>query len=82
MELNLPSEMEAKLAYSAALQRRNPGELVQDALAQYFGDDVDHPSQVISPRAEVMRRLATFGQRHGLSLGGVTVKQLLRESRP
>ena len=29
-----------------------------------------------------VRRLATFGERHGLSLGGLTVKELLRESRP
>jgi hypothetical protein len=32
--------------------------------------------------AAVARRLATFGKRHGLSLGGMTVKELLRESRP
>jgi hypothetical protein len=31
--------------------------------------------------AAVARRLATFGKRHGLSLGGLTVKELLRESR-
>jgi hypothetical protein len=38
-----------------------------------------------TPEAEaaaVVRRLATFGKRHGLSLGGSTVKELLRESRP
>ncbi|MBV8453679.1 MAG: hypothetical protein JOZ29_15620 [Deltaproteobacteria bacterium] len=28
------------------------------------------------------RRLGTFGKRHGLSLGGLTIKELLRESRP
>ena len=32
--------------------------------------------------AAVVRRLATFGKRHGLSLGGLTVKQLLHESGP
>ncbi len=32
--------------------------------------------------AEIIRRLATFGKRHNLSLGGATVKELLRESRP
>jgi predicted RNA-binding protein len=32
--------------------------------------------------AEAARRLATFGKRHGLSLGGMTIKELLRESRP
>ena len=29
-----------------------------------------------------VRRLSTFGKRHGLSLGGMTIKELLRESRP
>jgi hypothetical protein len=32
--------------------------------------------------AAAARRLATFGRRHGLSLGGMTIKELLRESRP
>lgn len=32
--------------------------------------------------ATAVRRLATFGKRNGLSLGGLTIKELLRESRP
>jgi hypothetical protein len=32
--------------------------------------------------AAAARRLGTFGQRHGLSLGGSTIKELLHESRP
>jgi len=32
--------------------------------------------------AAAARRLATFGKRHRLSLCGLTVKELLRESRP
>jgi len=32
--------------------------------------------------ATVARRLAGFGKRHGLSLGGATIKDLLHESRP
>jgi hypothetical protein len=32
--------------------------------------------------ADAARRLATFGSRHGLSLDGMTIKELLRESRP
>jgi len=32
--------------------------------------------------AAAARRLGTFGKRHGLSLGGSTIKELLRESRP
>ena len=32
--------------------------------------------------AASVRRLATFGKRHGLSLGGTSIKELLNESRP
>ena len=32
--------------------------------------------------ADAARRLATFGKRHGLSLAPMTLKDLLRESRP
>ena len=32
--------------------------------------------------ADAVRRLATFGERHRLSLGGLTIKELLQESRP
>ena len=32
--------------------------------------------------ADAVGRLATFGERHGLSLGGLTIKELLQESRP
>jgi antitoxin (DNA-binding transcriptional repressor) of toxin-antitoxin stability system len=32
--------------------------------------------------AAAARRLATFGTRHGLSLDGLAIKELLRESRP
>ena len=32
--------------------------------------------------AAAARRLGTFGKRHGLSLDGMTIKELLHESRP
>ena len=32
--------------------------------------------------AAAARRLAMFGKRNGLSLGGMTIRELLRESRP
>jgi hypothetical protein len=40
------------------------------------------PASVDESVAAAVRRLATFGKRHGLSLGGLTIKELLRESRP
>jgi len=81
MELNLPPALEAKLTHSAIQKGRNPNELVQDALTRYFGEEEDSAKER-SSRVASMQQLATFGQRHGLSLGGMTIKQLLQESRP
>lgn len=41
-----------------------------------------HERSVDESVAAAARRLGTFGQRHGLSLGSLTIKDLLRESRP
>ncbi|MBZ5725225.1 MAG: hypothetical protein LAP87_09535 [Acidobacteriia bacterium] len=41
------------------------------------------PKQAPEPElAAAARRLASFGKRHGLTLGGATIKDLLHESRP
>ena len=59
-----------------------PGEALDQAIDALR---VRLPSQGSSAQestAAAVRRLATFGKRHGLSLGGMTVKELLRESRP
>jgi hypothetical protein len=50
----------------------------QILMEQIHGTDTVPVSSV----AEAARRLGTFGKRHGLSLGGMTIRQLLDESRP
>jgi len=46
-------------------------------------DDLKKERQPVDESAAAAaRRLATFGKRHGLSLGGLTIKELLLESRP
>ena len=40
------------------------------------------PEAVDDEVAAVARDLASFGKRHKLSLGGLTIKELLQESRP
>jgi hypothetical protein len=40
------------------------------------------PQAPDSSVADAARRLGTFGKRHGLSLGGMTIRELLNESRP
>ena len=50
-----------------------------------FGSPSDQCEHRVAADAvvdEVARRLGTFGKRHCLSLGGMTIKELLAESRP
>jgi hypothetical protein len=83
MTINLRSEHERVLleAISSGLAQTS-----DDALDQAFDALLVRLSQqALSAQestAAAVRRLATFGKRHGLSLGRMTVKQLLRESRP
>ena len=37
---------------------------------------------VAAERAAAVERLKTFGKRHGLSLGGMTIRELRDEARP
>jgi hypothetical protein len=48
-----------------------------DALRQR----IPHEAPVDPVIVAAARRLGTFGKRHGLSLGGMTIKELLRETR-
>ncbi len=60
----------------------NPDEALDqalDALRERLPAAAGTPDESVAAAA---RRLATFGKRHGLSLGGLTVKELLDESRP
>jgi hypothetical protein len=71
----------------AGAHRRHKSGLAQntdEALDQAFEALKDRLPQKVAPEsvAAAARRLATFGKRHGLSLGGLTIKELLRESRP
>ena len=56
-----------------------------EALDQAIGalrERLPHDAPVDASVADAARRLGTFGKRHGLSLGGLSIKELLRESRP
>lgn len=78
--MNLNPEQEQVLA-----------EAVKSGLARTPDDALSRALELLHERvlieefpdaASAARRLGTFGKRHGLSLGGLTVKDLLRESRP
>lgn len=68
-------------------------EAVKSGLAETANDALDQALQALRNRlpqngapdesvAAAARRLATFGQRHNLSLGDLTMKEFLRQSRP
>ncbi|MGB6946015.1 MAG: hypothetical protein WBE37_26685 [Bryobacteraceae bacterium] len=68
-------------------------EAVESGLAGNANEALDQALEALKNRlpqkgvtdesvAAAARRLATFGERNGLSLGGLTIKELLRESRP
>jgi hypothetical protein len=85
MTISLTSEQERVLA--SAIKHglaRNPDEALDKALdslreriPELASDDV--PDESVTAAA---RRLANFGKRHKLSLGGLSIKELLNESRP
>ncbi len=56
-------------------------EALDQALAA-LRERIAREAPVDTALAEAALRLGTFGQRHGLSLGGLTIKDLLNESRP
>ncbi len=51
----------------------------QVLMEQIHGNGAHTPDECVAAAA---RRLGAFGKRHGLSLGGMTVQDLLDESRP
>ena len=51
----------------------------QVLLERIHGGSSEAPDSTV---ADAARRLGTFGKRHGLSLGGMTIRELLDESRP
>jgi hypothetical protein len=61
---------------------RTPDEALDQALDGLRARLAHEDGPVDESVAAAARRLATFGKRHGLSLGGLTIKELLRESRP
>jgi hypothetical protein len=80
--LDIRPEVQAELARQAAAQGR-----AIEAVATDLLEDAIHtpPSQRPAAPAEVVEaceRLKAFGKRHGLSLGGMTLRELRHEARP
>lgn len=98
MQLNVPPDLEMLInkrlssgGYTGvvdvlrrALEAQDAGESWTDeqrrALSAHMGQGYQPAPE--ADAAAAVRRLAVFGKRHGLSLRGSTVKELLRESGP
>ena len=77
LTLHIPDEAVAALkAKASGLPLETFAEQV--LLERIHGDDTAADSSL----AAAAHRLGTFGKRHGLSPGGLTIRQLLDESRP
>ena len=85
MTIFLNSEQERILADAVKNGfARNSDEALDKALDSLRGRQPARPSENVPEDsvAAAARRLANFGKRHNLSLGGISVKDLLNESRP
>jgi len=76
--IELSDDKAAALQAKAAAQ----GLSLKDWLEKLAEQDSQRETAADESVAEAVRRLATFGKRHELSLGGLTIKELLHESRP
>ena len=54
----------------------------EDVILQALRFSENEESRTREERHEAIRRLRTFGKKHGLSLGGITIRQLRHEARP
>ena len=54
----------------------------EDVILHALRVSSDAPPLPDQDRVAAIERLATFGKRHGLSLGGMTIQELRREARP
>jgi hypothetical protein len=69
VEVHFPPELELKLTTSAAKEGRNPGELLQDVVTQYFEEkerfiEADRRTQIGSILELPVWRLGALGALH------------------
>ena len=53
----------------------------EDVILQALKSSATAPKEIEGERAAAIERLKTFGKRHGLSLGGMTIRELRHEAR-
>ena len=79
LTLDIRPEVQAELARQAAAQ----GRAIEAVAAALLEQSVrPQPAHVPAEVVDACEQLKTFGKRHGLSLGGITIRQLRHEARP
>jgi hypothetical protein len=89
IKIELAPELQAELARRAATQGVGvdayAAGLLEDAARLPIASAVADRSQSSPPSGEILdaiERLKSFGRTHGLSLGGMTIRDLRHEGRP
>ena len=81
--VDITPEVQAELARQAAAQGRAvevyAASLLEDAVHLPGKGDTTVPAKDV---IEAIDRLRNFGKTHGLSLGGMTIRELRHEARP
>ncbi|HXJ41776.1 MAG TPA: hypothetical protein VNH18_21040 [Bryobacteraceae bacterium] len=54
----------------------------EDVILEALQSSGTEQSQATAQRDEAIECLRTFGKKHGLSLGGMTIRELRHEARP
>lgn len=54
----------------------------EDVILQALQSSGAEPPQPAAQRDEAIECLRTFGKKHGLTLGGMTIRELRHEARP
>jgi hypothetical protein len=79
LTLDIRPEVQAELARQAAAQ----GRAIEAVAATLLEESVYPEPACVPPEVvEACERLRAFGKRHGLSLGGKTIRELRHEARP
>ncbi len=79
LTIDLKPELQAELMRQAAAHG-----MALDIYAANLLEEAAHvlPAPEYTARETAIERLKTFGKTHGLSLGGMTLKELRQEARP
>jgi hypothetical protein len=82
--IEIAPELQAELARQAATQGIGIDAYAAFLLesAAYIGTGESQPSRPATEVIEAIERLKSFGSTHGLSLGGMTIRELRHEARP